>query len=367
MSKVICDICGTIYQDTADSCPICGYSRNFGVDDLEEDILLDAETDVASRSKGGRFSAANVKKKNKEIFDYDAVNKPYQEPEDEEDEDPYEDEEEEYEEAPKSNTVLVVILVILIALLLLGAGFVFLRYFLPNMGGEETEPFTTVTTAPVETETEPTTEPTIPCESLMLADGIGELSTQGQFWMLHVIVYPEDTTDTLTFLSGDESIATVDEKGKITAVGEGTTTIYITCGTQQISAEVVVHYAAAEPTEDDSMPTMAGGEETAPADGTEAPAETTGEETQPEETEASAPASDVELKLKYVDRSLTVGYGFQLELDCALQPADVQWSVEHDYIASVDENGFVKALRSGTTAVIVKYGDQEVQCIVRCK
>ena len=27
MNKIICDICGTSYPDTADSCPICGFNR----------------------------------------------------------------------------------------------------------------------------------------------------------------------------------------------------------------------------------------------------------------------------------------------------------------------------------------------------
>ena len=50
-----------------------------------------------------------------------------------------------------------------------------------------------------------------------------------------------------------------------------------------------------------------------------------------------------------------------------LDPSQVEWSVEHPFIATVDENGFVQAVSYGTTAVIVKYGDQQVQCIVRCK
>ena len=37
MSKVICDICGTSYQETADSCPICGYTRILGLDELQEE------------------------------------------------------------------------------------------------------------------------------------------------------------------------------------------------------------------------------------------------------------------------------------------------------------------------------------------
>ena len=48
-----------------------------------------------------------------------------------------------------------------------------------------------------------------------------------------------------------------------------------------------------------------------------------------------------------------------------LKPEDVEWSVEHAYIAKV-ENGYVTALQSGTTEITAKYGDQTVKCIVRC-
>ena len=62
MNKVICDICGTAYPDTAPKCPICGYAKT------------NAETTVAGAErptsegytavKGGRFSKQNVRKRN---------------------------------------------------------------------------------------------------------------------------------------------------------------------------------------------------------------------------------------------------------------------------------------------------------------
>jgi len=41
MSKVICDICGTSYQDTAECCPICGCSRDAAEDLLAGGILAE--------------------------------------------------------------------------------------------------------------------------------------------------------------------------------------------------------------------------------------------------------------------------------------------------------------------------------------
>ena len=39
MNKVICDICGTSYPDTADQCPICGYSRDLNGDNILEETV----------------------------------------------------------------------------------------------------------------------------------------------------------------------------------------------------------------------------------------------------------------------------------------------------------------------------------------
>ena len=110
---------------------------------------------------------------------------------------------------------------------------------------------------------------------------------------------------------------------------------------------------------------------------TEAPEETNTsadptEATEPEEnTDSTEPtktvaATDVVLKLKKTDIMLGVYYQFTLELDCELEPTDVEWSSEHPHIATVDENGVVTAKKDGVTDIIVKYGDQEVRCKVRC-
>lgn len=343
MSKIICDICGTSYPDTAESCPICGCSRDVAADLLNDELL----TEEASEATTSKTRSAGKKK---EIFDFDEVNsarKKVDDEEDEEDEDDY-DEEEDDDDEPRHNTFVVVLLTILIAGLLLAAGFIFIRYILPNMGKEET----VVPTVPVQTQaaTE-TTEAGIPCEYLYMSNvGTAELNEEGQMFLLHVLVKPENTTDKIIYTSGDESIATVTEDGKITAVSEGETIIYISCGMYSIECPVIVKYV----------------EETVPPT-----TEAVVEETVPETTEVlttADPAIDpnVVLKLKKTDIMLGVYYQFTLELDCDLEQNQVEWSSEHPYIATVDENGVVTAVKAGTTAIIAKYGDQQVQCIVRC-
>ena len=339
MSKIICEICGTTYQDTAECCPICGCSRDAAADFLGEELVLE-ETDEVSADRGGKFSA----KKKKEIFDFDQVNTEEEEIDVEEEENPYEEEEEFEEEPRKHNTFVVILLTVLIAALLIGAGFVFLRYFLPNLGSEETVP---ETTAAVEQTVPPTTELRIPCEGLWLTSGTAELSQVGGYFLLHVNVSPENTTDRIVYASADESIATVTEDGRITAVAEGETEVFITCGNMQLKCPVVCRFV----------------EETEPATEETTPVE---EQVAEETSEPLLIDTTVVLKLKQEDIQLGVYYEVQLILDCDVNPEDVEWISEHPHIASVDDKGNVKALQEGTTGIIAKYGNQQVQCIVRC-
>lgn len=345
MSKIICEICGTTYPETASHCPICGCSKDAAAEFLGEESFAD-ETSMDFTSR----SAMHTPKKKKEIFDYDEANSLLEE-EPEEATNPYmeEDDDDVYEEKQGSNVFVVIILTILIVALLAAAGFIFVKYFLPSIREDaETEPVV-VTEFVQETEA-PTTEPRIPCKMLILSSGTAELSTEGQMFLLHVQPSPEDTTDVITYASADETIATVTADGRVTAVSEGETIIYITCGDIQTSCPVIVAYV----------------EETVPE--TTVAEEIVVVETEPAETEETKPAvrTDVTLKLKQTDFRLGVYYEHQLVLDCDLAQNEVEWRSEHPHIATVNEEGVVKAIKDGTTSIIAKYGDQEVSCIVRC-
>lgn len=353
MNKIICDICGTTYPDSSECCPICGCSNAAAAELLGDNVQYENFTEETNE-KASEFS---VNSRKKEIFDFDEVNTE-DDPEEEEEEEEYDEEED--EESPRHNTLTVILLTILIVALLAAAAFIYFRYFLPN---KDTDALLPTTEAIQEMETmESTTEATVPCAQMgMLSASVAELSAEGQQFLLHVKAFPENTTDKIIYTSADESIATVTEDGKITAVSEGETVIYISCGKISMDCPVIVKYV----------------EETVPAT-TEAIAEETvsEEETLPaeetvavEETAASQGNSglkDVTLKLKKTDIQLGVYYEFQLQLDCDLTPEEVTWSSEHPHIATVDEQGNVTAVKEGTTSVTAKYGDQEVQCIVRC-
>jgi hypothetical protein len=226
---------------------------------------------------------------------------------------------------------------------------------------------------------ETTTEPTIPCTSLVLTSGVTELTREGQYWLLHVTVLPEDTTDTLIFVSEDESVVTVNEHGRLTAVGEGETTVYIACGDKQIKCKVVVAFKEEEtkPSEEaqglepDSVEheTLPEGLEavTEPTEAENTEAEKKSEQTEPtEEAKEEASEGGIVLKLEKSDVSSTVkGVSFELKLACDLKPEDVTWLTMDSKIAIV-KNGVVTTIGPGQTKIVAQYEDQQVECIVRC-
>lgn len=243
MGKVICDICGTQYLDTADQCPICGYAREIAAQpryDADLDGYFSEKADPA-RSKGGKFSASNVRKRTqeevvpvkqhkKEKFRDDSYQRPKE----------------------KSNPVLVVVLVVLIMTLLATTAFIFFRYLLPNVTNTEipvvTEPVVD-NTNPQETEQQ---GDEIPCEALALTSGGTITFTEkGQMSLLNVVVIPSDSTDHLEYKSSNEDVATVNDEGRVTAVGEGEAVITISCGKRQMQCNVTCTFAteATETTE----------------------------------------------------------------------------------------------------------------------
>lgn len=375
MSKTVCEICGTSYPDTAEKCPICGWGQKQPTAEQEEDLELDFlknDSQPAAEPADEMFddvpdmpapvihkpkAAAPVEqKKTKEIFDYDEVNSAKKKPAPVDNDD--EDDEEDEEEESGPNTLLIILLVLLIVALLATSGYIFWKYYLPGRNADGAETTVAAEQMPEETETEEVTVPQVPCTGLSLISGMEKLSYEGQNWLLHVKASPEDTTDVITFVSEDETVAVVNEEGRVTAVGEGTTQIIITCGDQVIPCMVTVSYT----------------EETEPAEETteetKAPEETKAEETKAEETKAtepSAPADGVVLKLKLTDITFGIrGVYRTLVLDCDIKPEDCEWSVRDSNVASVTKNGDVYAVGPGLTIVICKYGNQTAECIVRC-
>ena len=356
MSKIVCDICGTEYPESEDFCPICGCSQDVSADmdmELEDDNFLEDSPITAVRKQKEAAAMEEAEQATVDSSEDSAV-----EPE---------------EEEKTRGTGVAVLLTVLIMLLLGAAGFLFLRFMLPNMDlgrlPEQTQPgmHDQVPDVP--------TGPEIPCRMLALTSGGAvDLTREGEYKLIHVIVKPEDTTDALVYTSSDESIVTVTEEGRLEAVAEGEAVITISCGSQTLQCYVTVGFIeeTEPPTEAETQPAeepqeesqeepteeTASQEETEPVQ-TEAPEETVPETTGPQ-------LKDVTLKLGKSEFILPPGYTYTVPLDCDLSYEEIEWSIEHTYIATV-EDGVVKGLTTGVTELTARYGDQTATCIVRIK
>ena len=248
-SKIICDICGTVYPDTAAACPICGFPQkeNAGVTDS---VSVGAESTAvpaaaaASRNKGGRFSNKNVKKRNQS--EADEAQRPVREKAEKPRKTPRQEAPEiEQEPEEKSNRGLVIIAIILAIAVLLVGGYIISRfiggrdaYDNPNAPVIGTNP-STETTAPVETEP---VETGVPCVGMTVSDASVEFLGINRSWKLSIAATPADTTDELTFTSSDENVVTVTPDGRLTSVGPGTAVITITCGDVVKECQVVCDF-----------------------------------------------------------------------------------------------------------------------------
>lgn len=82
--------------------------------------------------------------------------------------------------------------------------------------------------------------PIIEAEQVVLTIDKAELNI-GEAVQLEATVLPDDTTDkTLEWKSSNEEVAIVDESGLVTAIGEGSATISVTCGEASAQCEVTV-------------------------------------------------------------------------------------------------------------------------------
>ena len=240
MSKIICDVCGTRYPETADQCPICGHIREASGKTAEDVLILDdVQVESHEKTRGGRFSKSNVKKRTVGAVPYveePVKSKAAKKAESEQPKIPEEQDFTEDKQNKKANVILNVLLVIVILALLAVSAYIFTQYILPEMSDPVPTVAPTEATVPEETEPVETEEPTYPCQELVLEETEVLLTEYEQKWLINVKVLPENAQDPLTFVSSNELIATVDSEGCITALAEGQVTITITCG------EVVQEY-----------------------------------------------------------------------------------------------------------------------------
>lgn len=376
MSKIICDICGTAYPETAEQCPICGSAKQVDSKIVSESVSVSAERPVKTSTKGGHFSNANVRKRNKGKKVPVAAKKSANPAPAKKKEQPRPAEKKvskaevntgEEQNESSNRGLLVVVWVLLIAVILVLAYIVF-QFILPMYGinlqdmlnkPAETTSAVENTTVPQDTTPEDTS---VACTGLTIVGGDIVFDAFGRVWLLEVFAQPANTTDAIVFESADENVAVVSEQGRVTAVGPGKTVITVTCGavTRQISVECAFADETTLP-EETTIPE----ETTVPATSEEPTTEEPTTEEPTESTEATEPPADEFGLLKQDDVTLAYkGETFEFETD-GTYLSEIIWTSNNPEVAIV-ENGEVTAVGPGTTTIYAEYNGRKDSCTIRC-
>lgn len=320
MSKVICDVCGTTYPETATQCPICASAKNSSNPTAAGDSIASGYV----HTKGGHFSKSNVKKRNKGASTQRRSSGSGKSSKNEE----------------PNNTGLVIVVVLLLVAIIMMLVYIGVRYFKNNQPDPTDPPQPSESTAEttLPTETDPVIE-VIECQGIELSSIIVELLAEGESWTLTTVLTPADTNEELIFTSADESIATVTSDGVITAVSGGKTVITVTCGKATASCEVACKFG--------------------------------------DYVAGDIPADQLVFawNTPYVDSSTGYGdatlsgkgttwraYKNSLNVD----PEDIVWTSDDESIVTVVD-GIVTVVGSGTTKIHAQYGSRTFTCIIRAK
>lgn len=316
MSKIICDICGTSYPETAKQCPICGCVRPGDVQRVTNEVKSDGKVSTGyTYVKGGRFSKSNVKKRNQIGGSASGTQKTvsHQNP---------------TEAETKSNRGLVITAIVLLLAIIGVVIYIAVRFFGPISGPADGSSTTTNNQQNIVD---------LACTDIVLDTDTVILEQVGEGRLLQAEPKPKNTTDTVSFRSENTAIATVSEAGKITAVGEGTTKIIITCG--EITKECTVTCQFPEETSSDTT------EDTSVPDETTKPAET--------------------LRLNRKDITFS-SKGEQWNLySGSIAKNLITWSSDNESVVTFVD-GLAVAVGGGTTTVHAEYEGQKVSCIIRC-
>ena len=343
MNKVICDICGTAYPDTAPKCPICGFAKTATETTSAGSERRTSESYAAV--KGGRFSKQNVRKRNNSSRTPERGNS----------ERPRRNEKEE-----GGNTGLVLVVIFLLVAIVAVVIYIGLKVFRTPDADVPQPSGTSQVTQPTTTPSEPATGNGIACTELNLSNKTIEFVKAGDIWTIQVQPTPANTTDEITFESSAPEIVTVDETGLLTAVSSGEATITVTCGAVTEICQIKCSF--------ENPPTDPTTDPTAPTDPTAT-------------TTPTAPATPVdpnftfEFNTKWKDEATGKWDTSILELgetwkaykaNLSVDPGAITWTTDDSSICTI-QNGIVTGVGPGKTEVHATYGGKTYTCIVRCK
>lgn len=326
MELKTCEYCGTSYDASLSQCPLCGKAADPAP---AEPVILTAQGTGApkKRGKGGKRLAKNRKKQAAPAAE--PAENPYAIP----------------------IGMMKAICAILGVAVAAGAAFAIynLKWFAPKENAalqdngadtavtepaQQTQPSEQqymneedYTPAPEQAQPEEPEEPVV-CTALKLSTSSVTFEEAEQFFGITYTREPADCNEEVVFSSDNESIATVNQQGKIVAVNAGSAVITAKCGTQTASCLVTCDFKIIE-----------------------------------EET----PAED--LKLNNEDMTFfSPGEQFSLSVKNAPEDAGITYSSSDESVATITDKGLITAMGSGTAniTVTVEGYDEPLKCIVRC-
>ena len=170
----------------------------------------------------------------------------------------------------------------------------------------------------------------VSCTSLTLSAPTVTFEDAGRFFNITFTRTPEDCTESVTFSSSDENVATVSEQGKIVAVNAGSAVITAQCGEQTAQCLVTCDFAYVGAETSDGEP--------------------------------------VELTLNKDDLTfMNAGEQYTLSVTGAPEGARIAWQSSDESVVTVSENGVLTAKGKGTATVNASVdGGSDLTCIVRC-
>lgn len=338
MSKIICDVCGTAFAESADQCPICGTART----DAARSGGAEGEAGYAY-VKGGRFSQSNVRKHNNGQKDLPratatekAASKPKKEVAAEKSARAAKPKRQDPEDAQPSNLGLIIIVVILLLAIIAACAYIGIK--VSNIFDNRNN-----STNPSGSITEPVD---VPCDGITIAGPTSYTITGlNDSCQISVTCTPANTTDSVEW-EYDESIVTVTQSGSswlITPVAPGETTVTARCGEFEASIQVICDFTVEEPTD--------------PTDPTD-----------PDPTDPTNP-TDPNFVLEWACNSdITLnGYGTSWRIyNGSVDVNDITFTSSNEEIATV-KDGRVYIWDNGVVTITATYGDQTITMIVRAR
>ena len=138
------------------------------------------------------------------------------------------------------------------------------------------------------------------------------------------VISPEEAEWDIVWESSDETVATVNEAGVITARRGGSCTVTGSCGDKEVSVQVICSFTV----------------------------------------------PNTVLDMNYSDITMDhEGQEVQMKIDYELTEEQIEatvWESSDSAVATVDEKGLVTAVADGTVVISASIGDYTASCIVRC-